>query len=64
VRATGAEAAAIEADVRRGVPLPPRDARLREDAGDAPDAEVFPPPEGARVRRIDRATWRETEGLP
>jgi hypothetical protein len=64
VRVTGREAAAIEADVWRGLPLPPKGLQLWQDADDAPDIELFLSHKGARVRRVDPATGRELEVLP
>ena len=64
VRVTGREAAAIEADVWRGLPLPPQGVQFWQDATDAPDVELFISPKGARVRRVDPATGRELEVLP
>jgi hypothetical protein len=64
VRVTGREAAAIEADVWRGLRLPPRRLQLWLDAADAPDVELFISPKGARVRRVDPATGAELEVLP
>jgi hypothetical protein len=64
VRVPGREAAAIAADVWRGLRLPPRRLQLWQDADDAPDVELFISPKGARVRRVDPDTGRELEVLP
>lgn len=63
-RIGGAEAAAVEADAWRGMPLPPRDMQLWQDAADRSDIELWVGPEGAKVRQVDRETGRKLRELP
>jgi hypothetical protein len=62
VRCAGPEAAAVEADVWRGLPLPPR-IQFWKSAADAPDVELYLNDEGAHIRRVDPATGRKLEQL-
>lgn len=62
-RCAGAEAAAIEAEVWRGLPLPPRGIRLWQDATDDPSVELYMDRNGAHVRRVDPKTGRKLEHL-
>jgi hypothetical protein len=62
VRCTGAEAAAVEADVWRGMPLPPP-IQYWKTAVDDPTVELYVSTEGAHVRRVDPATGRKLEVL-
>jgi hypothetical protein len=62
-RCAGAEAAAVEADVWRGLPLPPKGIQFWQDAADATDVELYLGSGGAHVRRVDPATGRKVEQL-
>jgi hypothetical protein len=62
VRCAGAEAAAVEAEAWRGLPLPPRH-QVWIDAEDAPAVELYVNSKGAHVRRVDPATGRRLETL-
>jgi hypothetical protein len=62
VRCRGAEAAAVEADAWRGMPLPPT-MQYWKDATDAPGVELYLNSDGARIRRYDPATGRKLEQL-
>jgi hypothetical protein len=63
VRCAGAEAAAVEADVWRGLPLPPKGVQFWKDASDEPGVEFYLNRDGARIRRYDRATGEKLEQL-
>jgi hypothetical protein len=63
VQCAGAEAAAVEADVWRGLPLPPRGIRFWQNAGDDEGIEFYTDRNGAKVRRVDPATGRRLEHL-
>jgi hypothetical protein len=64
VRVRGQEAIAIEADIWRGVPLPPRDVQLWQTASDRRDVEMYLGPGGAHVRQVDPETGRKLRELP
>lgn len=63
VRCRGLEAAAVEADVWRGVPLPPSFQFWSEQAADKDDVELYLGPGGANVRRFDPLTGAKVEQL-
>jgi hypothetical protein len=63
VRCAGAEAAAIEADVWRGLPLPPKGIQYWQDATDEPGVELYLNSAGARIRRYDQATGKKLEQI-
>jgi hypothetical protein len=63
VRCAPAEAAAVESDAWRGMPLPPRGVQLWTDATDVPNVELYVNSQGAHVRRVDPETGRKVEVL-
>ena len=64
VRCAGAEAAAVEADAWRGLPLPPKGFRVWTPAADdpgEPDVEGYLSSEGAHIRRVDPVMDKKLE---
>lgn len=65
VRCRGAEAATLEADAWRGLPLPPRGLQIWSDASDRPRTEFYLNRDGARIRQVDDKTGaKEAEFVP
>ena len=53
----------MEADVWRGLPLPPKGIQYWQDAADETGVELYLGSGGAHVRRVDPATGKKLEQL-